>query len=319
MYPGKKYVNQISVCICTYKRPQMLSNLLSNLNNQITENLFSYSIVVVDNDAIQSAKDVVKYWMGKSAITITYHCVPEQNIALARNSAVENANGNFIAFIDDDEFPVRTWLLNLFKTLLDYCVDGALGPVRPNYPDNTPQWLIKSKLCERSEFKTGTILKWDQTRTGNALLRKQLFEDKYFWFDPAYGRTGGEDTMFFKKHYENGKIFIWCNEAPVYETVPPERWSKEFHLKKSLRIGCGVGEALRKHENEFKESSKQKLLFQRLYLLNKSIFWILSMILSMPFSIFGGQHYYMRCRTKLSYNFGVISGFLGYVLIRYRS
>jgi succinoglycan biosynthesis protein ExoM len=311
--------NHISVCICTYKRPQMLSNLISKLQDQITEKLFNYSVIVVDNEANQSAREIVKYWQDKSIITIDYHCMPEQNIALARNMAVENAKGNFIAFIDDDEFPVSSWLLNLYKTLCDYHADGTLGPVRPHYPENTPTWLIKSKLCERREFKTGTILHWGQTRTGNTLLSKRLFEDKNFWFDPAYGRTGGEDTMFFKKHHENRKLFIWCNEAPAYETVPTERWSKNFHIRKSLRIGCVVGEALRKHENEFNDTSKQKLLLQQIYLLTKSSVWIISMAVLLPLSILCGQHYYMRCRTKLNYNFGVISGFLGYVIIRYRN
>jgi glycosyltransferase involved in cell wall biosynthesis len=297
----------------------MLNMLLSHLQAQTTEKLFTYSVVVVDNDAIHSAKEIVAYWQSKSKIKIDYHCEAEQNIALARNKAVENANGNFIAFIDDDEFPSDTWLVNLFNTLLHYHADGTLGPVKPHYPADTPAWLIKSRLCERREHKTGTLLHWDQTRTGNALLSKKLFEDKSFWFDPAYGRTGGEDTMFFKKHHENGNIFIWCNEAPAYETVPPDRWSKAFHIRKSLRIGCGYGEALRKQESEFKNSSKTKLLLQQIYFLTKSALWIIAMALLLPFSILGGQHLYMRCKTKLMYNFGVVSGFLGFVHIRYRN
>ena len=140
-----------------------------------------------------------------------------------------------MGFIDDDEFPENVWLLNLYKSLLRFGVDGVLGPVKPHYPAMTPDWLIKSKLCERPEYKTGTILHWGQTRTGNALLQKRLFEDRKFWFDPAFGNTGGEDTVFFKKHYENGKTFAWCNEAAVYEAIPPERCTQTFYIRKSLR------------------------------------------------------------------------------------
>lgn len=309
----------------------MLSNLISKLQDQVTENAFTYSIVIIDNDARQTARDIVKNWQIKSMIPIDYNCVDEQNISLARNKAVENAKSNLIAFIDDDEFPVNVWLLNLYKTLLAYHADGTLGPVRPHYSDHTPTWLIKSKLCERRDVKTGTILHWDQTRTGNTLLRKTLFDNKNYWFDTAYGRTGGEDTMFFKRHHENGKVFIWCNEAPVYETVPPERCTKLFHIRKSLRIGCGVGENLRKYKAEFEHIGKQtnrcnsgcfckrKALPLQSYLLSKSAFWIISMTFLLPFSVLTGQHLYMRCITKLSYNFGVISGFLGHVIIRYRN
>src|SRR5512145_2865383 len=148
--------DHICVCICTYKRPDLLSKLLSALQNQKTEDLFTYSAVVVDNDIRQSARDTVSALQKTSSIRIDYHVEPEQNIALTRNRAVDNARGNYIAFIDDDEFPIPEWLLNLYKALIRYKVDAVLGPVRPYYPDQTPRWLIKSRLCERPEHKTGT-------------------------------------------------------------------------------------------------------------------------------------------------------------------
>jgi len=52
-------VKHISVCICTYKRSEMLNRLLNELNFQRTDGLFQYSVVVVDNDATESGKEVV--------------------------------------------------------------------------------------------------------------------------------------------------------------------------------------------------------------------------------------------------------------------
>ena len=51
--------DHISVCICTYKRPKLLVRLLRKLQKQQTANLFTYSIVIVDNDFNQSAKEAV--------------------------------------------------------------------------------------------------------------------------------------------------------------------------------------------------------------------------------------------------------------------
>ena len=50
----------ISVCICTYKRPELLRRLLSKLKEQKTEGLFEYSIVIVDNDRAESARQTVE-------------------------------------------------------------------------------------------------------------------------------------------------------------------------------------------------------------------------------------------------------------------
>src|SRR5437867_185465 len=101
----------IAVCVCTYKRPRFLSRLLADLRDQETRGLFTYSIVVTDNDRLQSASGVVREFAAASCIPIRYCVEPRQNIALARNKAVANAKGDFIAFIDDDEFPTQTWLL----------------------------------------------------------------------------------------------------------------------------------------------------------------------------------------------------------------
>ena len=52
--------NHISICICTYKRPHLLEKLLKKLQYQKTNDLFTYSIIVVDNDKNKSAKCIVE-------------------------------------------------------------------------------------------------------------------------------------------------------------------------------------------------------------------------------------------------------------------
>ena len=42
--------SHICVCICTFKRPHLLEGLLSRLQTQRTAGLFTYSVLVVDND-----------------------------------------------------------------------------------------------------------------------------------------------------------------------------------------------------------------------------------------------------------------------------
>ncbi|OPY15889.1 MAG: Hyaluronan synthase [Syntrophus sp. PtaB.Bin138] len=298
--------DHISVCICTYKRPKLLENLLNKLENQQTNGLFIYSVVVVDNDYNQTARDTVESLKKSSRIAIDYHIEPEQNIALARNKAVDNAHGNFIAFIDDDEFPEPTWLVNLYKTLLSFKADGVLGPVRPHYPDHVPDWLIKSNLCERPEHETGAVLHWTQTRTGNVLLNKAMFADSGNRFGREFGRTGGEDIEFFKKMMGMGKVFIWCSTAPVFETVTPERCEKSFYLNKYLRIGGLTGEKHRtKLSGGFWYAAKIAMaLFTYLFIL--------------PFSFIFGQHVFFRTLMKVVYFYGCIAGFSGYVPMRFR-
>ena len=210
--------------------------LLEKLERQATEDLFDYSIVVVDNDRFQSAKQTAESYARQSKIPFSFYTESEQNIALARNKAIENSKGDLIALIDDDEFPIEGWLLNLYKALNRYNSDGVLGPVLPHFDENPPKWIMKGRLFERPTHSTGQVLDWRNTRTGNVLLKKENFGKEKYYFDPAFG-SGGEDRDFFKRKIGEGRFFVWCNEAPVFETVPPERWKRRILMKRAFLRG----------------------------------------------------------------------------------
>lgn len=226
----------ICVCVCTYKRPRLLKHLLEELRGQETGGLFTYSVVVVDNDQSRSAEPIVGEVAASSTIAIKYCLEPQQNIAMARNTAVENAQGGLIAFIDDDEFPTKRWLLTLFEALKKYGVDGVLGPVKPHFEDEPPQWVVNGKFYERASYPTGFVIDWRKGRTGNVLLKRQLFDEGTQRFNPEF-RTG-EDQDFFRRLIEKGHVFIWCHEAMAYEVVPPARWNRSFMIRRALLQGA---------------------------------------------------------------------------------
>ena len=93
------------------------------------------------------------------------------------------ARGNYIGIIDDDEFPPADWLLRMYEGIQTFAVDGALGPVYPFFAGAPPAWLVKSGICELPVHRTGTILHWSQTRTGNVLVKKDVFEKHGLAFD----------------------------------------------------------------------------------------------------------------------------------------
>ena len=228
--------DHICVCICTYKRPELLGQLLAKLERQRTGDSFSYSIVVVDNDTQESARQTVESFAMNSVIPARYFVEKEQNIALARNKSVTNAQGDFIAFIDDDESPIDDWLQLMRATIVKYSVDGALGPVKSVFEVPPPEWLVKAGVFERPCDKTGAEIDWRKTGTGNVLVRQQVLRDIDGPFNPKLG-SGGEDIDFFRRAMQAGKVFVWCEEAPAYEAVPKERTRLSFQLKRALMRG----------------------------------------------------------------------------------
>jgi succinoglycan biosynthesis protein ExoM len=294
-------IKHISVCICTFKRPALLRRLLSELDHQQTDGLFIYSVVVADNDHLQSAWQVVADSSATSSYPAIYCMEPEQNIALARNKALENAQGHYIAFIDDDEIPSKNWLCNLFKTCMEYNADGVLGPVKPYFEHDPPQWVVKGKFYERPVYDTGYKLNWPETRTGNVLFKKEILNESNNAFKAEFG-TGSEDIDFFRRMIEKGFTFVWCNEAIVYELVPPSRCSLAYLLRRALLRG----------------STFPMRRAKAMRSLAKSLIAVPVYTLFLPILVLGGQQTFYRYLIKLFDHASRILAFIGVRVIKDR-
>jgi succinoglycan biosynthesis protein ExoM len=293
--------SHISVCVCTFKRPAMLRELLERLGNQLTEGLFTYSVVVADNDAAQSAREVVDSFVSASQLSVKYCFETEQNIALARNKSIENAIGDFIAFIDDDEFPVGDWLLNLFKTRIECKADGVLGPVKPYFEVEPQSWVIKGKFFERPSHPTGFHMNWSECRTGNVLFSKSILKEGEPPFRSQFD-TAGEDVDFFRRMSAKGCSFVWSDEAAVYEVVPASRATRTYLLRKALLRGSNFS----KHPTDKLKNTVTSLIAVPVY------------ALALPFLALFGQHVFIKYLIKFLDHFSRLMAFIGLRLVTQR-
>ena len=299
--------DHISVCICTFTRSDLLARLLDALAGQSVDPAFGFEIVVVDNDVARSAEESVERFRARAEVKLFYFCEPERSISIARNSAIRNATGNLLAFIDDDEFPQKDWLVRLYRTLKESNANGVLGPVLPAFPPGAPKWLKKGGFFDRPRLPSGARISPRDARTGNVLIYRSVVSEGSVWFDPAFGRTGGEDADFFLRQFNQGRVFVWCDEAPVYETVPSERWKASFLLRKHLRIGSLVGGRMR---NESQQRPKGLIAKQVLIFCAGTAVILPSFLLP--------KYVWMRVLLKLAYCGGVIAAYCGLPILRDR-
>jgi glycosyltransferase involved in cell wall biosynthesis len=283
------------------RRPNTLVQLLQALNTQETNDKFTFSVVVVDNDEAESAKQIVEGFGRTSAFKTSYHVEPRQNIARARNRALAHSEGDFIALIDDDEFPASDWLRKLLAACERYAVAGVLGPVRPRFESTPSRWICKGRFFERPEYKTGRVMKWDECRTGNVLFRRHIADRLGEPFNPEFG-TGGEDKDFFMRLTQAGNVFVWCNEAIAYETVPPSRCTRSYMLKRALLRG----------RNILKHPVGRKGLMVRSFLA------LPVYSLALPAFLLFGQHWFMRYCIKLCDHLGRVLALMGINLVSER-
>jgi succinoglycan biosynthesis protein ExoM len=295
---GEGMTEHITVCICTYKRPQLLSRLLKAMDSQVTEGRFTYSIVVADNDMLRSAEPVVAARVNSSCVTTSYCVEPERGIALARNRAMANTRGEYIAFIDDDEFPICNWLLALFRACEQWQADGVMGPTKPYYEELPPQWVVKARLHERAAWADGHVMDWFNSKTGNVIFKRKILDPGETAFRPEF--LTGEDQDFFRRMIEKGRVFVWCNEAVAYEVVPPARWQLSYLFRKGLLRG------------------KIRLLHRNVPRAEvaKSAIALLVYGLALPFLFLAGRHHFMKYLIKTFDHVGRLVAFLGLDLVR---
>lgn len=275
--------DHLSVCVCTYKRPEMLGHLLDTLNQQETQDGFIYSILVVDNDKEESARETVARAREKSPVTIEYHVEPIQNISLARNRAIRGAEGDFIACIDDDETADRKWVFSLIQAIKAHAADGILGPVFPSFVETAPSWVLRGKLFERESCPSGTEIKnAKQTRSGNFMIVRKIVKENEDLFRPEFGLTGGEDVDFFGRMLGKGYRFYWCQEAKVNETIPPSRVTRTYLLKRAMMRGVTAAKRGRL-------ASLDTL---------RSIGAVLFYTSALPFLFLAAHHLFMRCLIR---------------------
>jgi succinoglycan biosynthesis protein ExoM len=238
---GERDEPEVSIVIPTFRRPQQLSRALESCLGQRTASGRPYEIVVVDNAPEGSAAHVVAETCRNAAVAIRYVHEPRPGISHARNAGLTFARGEFVAMLDDDERASPKWLWHLTRTQRDYAADVVFGPVLPEFepePERNQTFLRRFHT-----YSTGkpTGARVGERSTNNALVRVARV-DGCPEFDSRLGLIGGEDTLFFSQLRARGARLIWCADARVTETIPPERTTWPYVRSRAFRRGqCRAG------------------------------------------------------------------------------
>lgn len=232
------YRASIDVCVCTFHRPAVIETLRSIA----AQSLAPTRIIVIDNAVEPEADELIRQIAPSLGLPVIYVHAPARNISIARNAALQAANADWIAFIDDDETAQPHWLAALIATAEDGAFDAVLGPVDAVYTADAPRWLRTIDAhSTRPVLTNGEIRKG---YAGNVLIRRAAVARLGLRFDTALGRTGGEDDTFFLSLTDAGGRIGFAATAQVFEPVPAGRTKLGWLLRRSFRNGQTHGSRL---------------------------------------------------------------------------
>lgn len=230
--------DEVLIGICTFRRPELAATLASL--EALEACGLPVAVAVADNDARPSARALVQGIAARHSLPITYLHAPEANISVARNALLDHARASgarLLVYLDDDETVEPAWLTQLVATWRRSGAGAVLGPVRAHYDAAAPAWMKAARAHD-----TLPVLGQDRATitsgyTCNTLIDLGDPATADLRFDPARGRSGGEDSAFFADYLAAGGRIAFAADAVVHETVPAERARLSWLMRRRYRSG----------------------------------------------------------------------------------
>ncbi len=231
----------MSVVVCTYTTDRWadLERAVCSVMNQTTE---PHEIVVVVDHNPELRQRVRRRFPGVTAIENRY----ARGLSGARNTGVEIATGEVVAFLDDDAVAAPTWLHYLQRSYSNPDVLGVGGVAEPAWEGGRPAWFP-----EEFDWVVGCSYEGLPTRLApvrnligtNMSIRRDVLEVAG-GFSPQLGRVGADtagceetELCIRAADREPGRFFAHEPAARVTHRVPESRSSWRYFAQRCWSEG----------------------------------------------------------------------------------
>jgi glycosyltransferase involved in cell wall biosynthesis len=174
----------ISVIICTYNRPNEIRRAIES----ILANAYSdYELLIVDQSNTDETREIVeKYIYKDSHIKYLYS---SRSKSRALNLGVKKAEGEIIAFTDDDCAVSEDWLDKIVSTFDSLKTDSIVvfGSVKAAKHDIRKGFIPDNKIREVELKGPLSIKKVSFGIVGMNMIVKKTFFEKVGYFDEVLG------------------------------------------------------------------------------------------------------------------------------------
>lgn len=229
----------VSVVVSTYTT-ERLADVLSCLSSLREQTLRPSEIILV----LDPSKTLFRSYRSRVPVDVKVISADSVGLSNARNVGIRNAEGEIVAFVDDDAIADKTWLENMAKLYSDPLVMGVGGSIVANWEVKQPKWFPEELNWIVGCSYKGLPTKRSDIRNPigcNMSFRKLVFQTVgYFRFD--IGRFGKkllskeetELSIRVLRGIPNSKI-VYEPRAIVYHKVCQKRaslryiWARSFY------------------------------------------------------------------------------------------
>lgn len=227
---------KITVCACTYQRPQGLTDLIASLRLLSIPPNTTVEYCVIDNDTSPSAKSLVEASASDFPAPLRYVHETQPGIPYARNRALQVAGTDgFIVFVDDDETVDSLWLVELYRVATETGATFVQGPVKMLVEESSDQWWLDTALFRQRTF--ADLSPRHESWTNNVMINMGFIHRTACQFEETLRFDGGSDTLFFRDVVRNGGTGSYAANAIVFEIQPKSRLTWRWAIQRQYRYG----------------------------------------------------------------------------------
>ena len=220
--------NSISVIICAYTEDRW-DDLIAAIGSVRRQSLPPNEIIIVIDHNAALLERVQEYVPGVIVVENT----EARGLRGARNSGIAVAQGQVIAFLDDDAVAIPDWLMFLCEGYSDPHVLGTGGMVTPCWVNNKPAWLPEEfywvvGCTYRGMPQTDTPIR--NPIGANMSFRREVFDivgdfhSEIRRIGPRHA-GGCEETELCIRACQRWpqRVFLYHAQANVFHRVPRNR------------------------------------------------------------------------------------------------
>lgn len=239
-----KRFRDISVVICTYsedRRPDLL-RAVASVRNQLLKPIEVIVVVDRNEDLAHGLHAILP-----SDVTSIFNKGPA-GLSGARNTGVQKARGEIVAFLDDDARAEPNWLSHLCTGFRRPEVAAVGGRIVADWPDpGRPLWFPEELDwvvgCTYAGLPLSSDLRVRNVIGCNMAFRRSVFE-RVGYFRRSLGRVGrmsgqAEETDLCLRLLRDvpGSVILYEPDAIVHHRVPGDRLTLSFLLNRSYNEG----------------------------------------------------------------------------------
>lgn len=170
---------KISVLVPVYNSEKYLVKCIGSILNQTYKNI---ELIIINDGSNDKSYDIIEEYKNKDSRIIVIH-TENKGVSHARNVALDNAKGNFITFVDSDDYIDEDYLDILYKTLKKENADISTCNCRFIEEDTnksyTKNFGIDKVLIMDSEKAVENLFYYNYIRHSpwGKLYKKELFNN----------------------------------------------------------------------------------------------------------------------------------------------